>query len=174
MAPINIPDYIVQVRRDGGPLKLKVLCDYILSAPEFVQRDITADGKEETFCNRAVRYVSYGMGCMDFSPDDSANIMVDVMADKWRKATAEEAIFHARNGGLAVAGKRYPVHGHVAVLYPDPGAYSGSWGHIVPLVANVGVKPNKVKKTSEAFPVKDKKTGAPLPEPDYFIWDDKS
>lgn len=148
-------------------MTLKDYCDYIISAPEFKKRDITGDGKDETFCNRAVRYVSVKMGCMDFSPEDSANSMVDVMADKWRKATAEEAIFHARNGGLAVAGKKYSSHGHVAVIFPDFGSYSGSWKKVVPMVANVGQSPNAVKKTSEVFPVKEG-------EPEYFIWDDKS
>lgn len=117
-----------------------------------------------TKCNIGTRQIAEEMGCFIFKPNHLANDMYDIMAasPEFTKDTGERAVEHAKNGGLAIAAKKYKIKGHVAVVFPGPMVYSGSWKKSVPLVANVGVS-NGIMATSLAFPVKDG-------EPDYFLW----
>ena len=81
----------------------------------------------------------------------------------WTKDSGEKASEHAEKGGIALAAKVYPMHGHIAVVFPKGSlAWSGSWGKLVPFVANVG-KRNGVMKTSEAFPVLEG-------QPEYWLY----
>ena len=104
------------------------------------------------------------MGCFVFKPNHLANDMYDIMASspEFTKDSEERAHQHAEKGGLAIAAKKYPVHGHVAVVFPGPMIYSGSWKRSVPMVANCG-KTNGIMPCSMAFSVKDG-------PPDYFLW----
>ena len=45
-----------------NPAKLKSLSRFA-TLPEYRMRDITGDGLPETFCNRFVDSVAFGMGC---------------------------------------------------------------------------------------------------------------
>lgn len=148
---------------------LDSLCTDLVTDPLLASRDVTGDGKAETFCNRAVQRAACAFGCRDFGAEGDpvlANEMVLRLQGGlpgWRQDTAERAAGHAMRGGLAIAAKAYAVHGHVAVVAPEPCQESGSWGKFVPMVANVGKPPNGIKKTSAAFPVADG-------EPDYFLY----
>lgn len=125
------------------------------------------DGK--TYCNFHTRRVAAKMGAN--LPQMMANDLHDYLEKNWRKDTGARAQAHAEKGGLAVASKKYPVHGHLAPIFPTGSmAFSGSWGKLVPYVGNVG-KTVGVMSTSHAFPVKDS-SGNPLPEPEYFLWGD--
>lgn len=136
-------------------IKLTALCDAAIL--ELLPRD------GETFCNIALRRIAEGMGCRDLDTGMTANEMVSFFEGAWQRAPAEMAQTHAWRGGLAVAAKRYPIHGHVAVIYPvEHCAHSGSWKAVVPVVANVG-KTNGILSASSAFPVKEG-------QPAYFLW----
>lgn len=133
-------------------------CNSVIENPAYAPRGT------ETFCNLAVREVAEALGCYEFSAGQNANAMVRVMqhGGGWKTDTGERAHAHAGRGGLAIAGKCYPDHGHVAIVCPNEMQMSDSWRKAVPTLANVG-KRNGYLKTSEAFPVAQG-------EPEYFIW----
>lgn len=141
---------------------LKALCNSVVSHPAYVKRDITGDGKDETFCNQAVAKIADTLGCRDFAKKPLANEMIGIMEKKWRKVTPLEAAAHAEHGGLAVAAKKAEPHGHVAVIFPDPMQLSPSLNQYVPIAANVG-RINKIGRVTEFFPIADG-----LPE--FFTW----
>ena len=150
--------YDVEEDRRMKARQLEELCGTIISVAHY-QPDSGV-----TYCNQAVREVAEALGCRDFPQNILANAMVDLMSSAygWRTDTAERASEHAIRGGLAIAGKKYAVHGHVAVIAPQPCSYSGSWAAPVPILANVGTR-NGFMKASEAFPV----AGG---EPAYYLW----
>lgn len=138
--------------------KLKAACDEAMDAPELQPREGL------TFCNRGTRRIALAVGCEDFTESMTANKQVAHVEANWRKVGAEEAQAHADAGGLAVAAKDYPVHGHIAVVYPTGSCgYSASWAKKVPWVANCG-KRNAVMQSSQAFPVAEG-------EPGYYLWE---
>lgn len=144
-------------KRDEMREVLKAACEEAMEKPEFAPRD------GNTYCNQAARYIAERMGCYDFKPEMTANEQVAHVEANWKKADAQEAHAHAARGGLAVAAKTFPEHGHMAVCYPMMSlAASGSWGKPVPWVANIG-KTNGVMATSKAFPVSSG-------EPSYYCW----
>ena len=150
--------YSVEAERMANLEKLRALCEEVIVDPALMPKDGI------TYCNIGVKRVARAMGCADFSENDTANMMVDIMEFRpgWRKDNAERAADHAMKGGLAVAGKMYPGHGHVAIIYPEPCQFSGSWGKPTCMLANVGQK-NGLIKTSGAFPVASG-------EPAFYLW----
>lgn len=160
---VGLPSgYSVDAERAEAVAKLETLCHELISDPALMSRDITNDGIPETFCNRAVIRAAQRYGC--YALDGlSANAITAILpiTSGWQLTSQDRATQHAQRGGLAVAAKSYVGHGHVAVIAPRPMELSGSWRHTVPMVANVGRPPNRIKKTSEAF------TGD---EPEYFIY----
>ncbi len=139
---------------------LKDACDAVLDDP-----DLRPAGGV-THCNQAVTRVAAALGYNGFA-GLLADEIVDLMAhsDAWEVATGSEAAIYALSGGLAVAGmssaRMGETHGHVAVVYPLGMGRSGSLGHDVPTVANVG-KFVGICLSSEAFPVA-------VGEADYYI-----
>lgn len=138
--------------------KLREICDEIIIDKRFLPRD----GK--TYCNIALVEICGYFECLDFV-GMMANQIVEFLMDgpkKWSLSSGERAARHALKGGLAVAVKKYPGHGHVAAIYPRECEMSGSWKKLVPFLANVG-RVNGIMKCSEAFPV----NGG---EPSYFTY----
>ena len=112
--------------------KLKRICDIVVKDGSLWPRD----GK--TFCNFSVNLICSHMGYTGFK-GMVANEIYDfclknhqVLASNW----VEE---YALGGGLAVAAQRGDPHGHVAVVAPHEGVFSGKWRKRVPIIANVGL-----------------------------------
>lgn len=156
----NCPTCVLMDKIKDNVAALEKLCQEIVI--KYVKKDIDGDGKPETFCNRAVKYVAAQMGCTDFKANDLANAMYDRMLEKWRQVSPEDAVYHAQHGGLAVAAKKDTPHGHVAVVYPRTMEKSPSHGIMVPIVANAG-RENGIGRASQYFTYRD---GGP----DYFLW----
>jgi hypothetical protein len=126
-----------------------------------------------THCNIAIARACEHFG-YEWPKDTSgdyplANAMIQIMienGDRWILDDSDRAVAHAMKGGLAIAAKEYAEHGHVASIAPRPMEMSGSLGHEVPIVANVGRGSSKFCKVSEAFPPAEG-------EPRYFLLDVK-
>jgi hypothetical protein len=122
-----------------------------------------------TYCNVAVMGIAAQMGCQELNgliADEIYQVMATNPSGRWTKVEGAEATLHALGGGLAIAGlpshRLMEAHGHVAVVYPQGMEASGSLGHDVPMLANVG-KTVGVMKSTAAFPVADG-------EAEYYIW----
>mgnify|MGYP007031184691 CR=1 FL=1 len=155
--------YSVENERKEKSEKLNILCLQLIN--EFPSKDFDGDGKvDETYCNFAVQKAAryYGYKLFDNKNANSITEYLELGLATWHKDNGLRAAYHAMIGGLAIAAKKYPKHGHVAVIAPRPCEFSGSWGKEVPIVANVGKK-NGFMKVSEAFPVKDG-------EPGYYLY----
>lgn len=142
---------------------LKSACDAALANKKF------QPSAGVTHCNQAVMAISSAMGCKDLNnlmADEQYQVMATNASGRWSKVSGADATIHALGGGLAIAGlpSQYlgEAHGHVAVIYPIGMQMSGSLGHDVPMVANVG-KTIGVMRSSAAFPVADG-------ESEYFTW----
>lgn len=144
--------------------KLKHLCHEVVDNSGFDARDITGDGKAETFCNQANAYIANSLGCEIILADNFANEQIDAARGSidFTIGSPKEAAKHALQGGYGFAGLRGEVHGHVAVLYPLSCGESGKWGE-VPYVAHVGKPPNGIRKVSESFIVSGQR-------PDYYLF----
>lgn len=165
-AEISRTGYSTEAERAAARAKLQGLCLELVSDPALRMQDVTGDGIPDTQCSAAVRRACERYGFFGFA-GLRANMIVSRLksgtARGWRPAPAARAIEHALRGGLGIAGKEYQPSGHVAVIAPEPGRLSGSWGKIVPVVANVGKPPNRIMVASEAFPVSQG-------EPGYWIF----
>ena len=141
---------------------LAQICEQNIKDPSLQPR--VEGGVFTTYCNIAARRVAQLAGCTDFDAMPNANAMVAMMggSDDWTTVNGQAASHIAQSGGLVIAGKKYEGHGHVAVVYPADPQMSGSWGHQVPMVANVG-KNMGVMRSSQAFPVD-------MGEPTYYAW----
>lgn len=148
---------------------LKAACDAII-ADSTLQPKKDAQGKIlETFCNVGAQRVANAMGCRELDrqmADGMYSVMALNASKKWNQVLGSAASLWAQSGGLAFAAmtslQLKEAHGHIAAIYPAPMEFSGSMGHPVPLVANVG-KTNAKEKESMAFPVL-------FGEPEYFTW----
>jgi len=156
---------------------LKAACDSVLSdktlCPEY------KDGKLiKTFCNIGARKIAQAMGCSELdSPEATADVMCAIMqkneSGRWKKVSGADATIYALSGVLCFAAmpseRMKEAHGHIAAVYPVGMQPSGSLGHDVPMLANIGKqnwkdgKPNPPIKSSEAFPVS-------FGEADYFAY----
>jgi hypothetical protein len=149
------------------PARLKAACDAVIKDPALAPR--LAGGVMTTYCNVGAIRVANARGCRELDglmADDQYKVMAANALGTWRKAASgAEASLWAQQGGLAFAAMTGKMlgeeHGHIAAIYPAPMQMSGSLGHPVPIVANVG-KTNAQEKESLAFPVAKG-------EPDYFI-----
>jgi len=139
----------------------------------------------KTFCNLGAKRNSPGEDFHEFDgkdllADDMGVIMRENKSELWKLMSGAEAALWSMNGRRAMAfmsaKELGSKHAHIARLYPKDMAMSGSLGHPVPYVANIGrgdpkaalvnmFNPvektcrNWVCKASQAFPVKK---GEPL------------
>ena len=130
--------YSVAKDQEERASRLAALCSEAVTNPAWVAHDITGDGKNETFCNRMVRFICQGMGCFQWGPNDSANHILSVMEKdpQWRRIPISDVSKEAQKGRLVVLGCREDGHGHVVCGTPQ-NEQEGSWG-LVPIVAHVG------------------------------------
>ena len=170
---------------------LRERCNALVSDPS-LQPEYSKDGKlMRTFCNFGALRMAQAAGCSEFDGKDvTADVMYSIMAlnktGRWKRVENRIAVLHALDGGLAFAAatgsSMKAGHGHIAVIRPEGMQRSGTLGHDVPIVANIGqgdpdaplvdtgkdtgikTRRNWSCKVSQAFPCK--KHG----EPSYFIW----
>lgn len=116
-----------------------------------------------TFCNFGVWAVAAALACAELT-NKTANEIIDHVANdkRWLKVEGSQATDFALRGGLALAGQKADVHGHVATVCPEEMQTSASLAKKVPILANIG-KRNARMKSSEAFPVSKG-------EASYWIW----
>lgn len=152
--------YSVERDMNANIEKLKNVCNAVVTDKKFEAKN------GETYCNFAFWEVAAEMGYEEFRAKKmTANQIIRHIEESngWRKTEPEVAHAFARNGGLAVAGKKYPKHGHIAAVFPTSAMlFSGSLNKYVPVLANVG-RTNGIMKASECFPVSEG-------EPDYWCW----
>lgn len=125
----------------------------------------------KTFCNVAIRELSEEFGYKLFNREMSANDMIDLLCSINSKHTSTSwarGVTWAQSGGIAILAKKYPIHGHIASISPEPMELSPSLGIKVPVVANVG-KTNGRILASAAFPCMN--NGQPIQgwEPECFV-----
>lgn len=115
-----------------------VIGQFEVHAPRYQKRDVTGDGKPETFCNFFTRDVSRAMHA-PLPEGYRANEMfiwlsgLEAQAQGWKPATEQGAQAAADAGWFAVAVWKNPTGapGHITPLIPSDGQ-AGTW------VANVG------------------------------------
>jgi len=160
---IESTGYSVEEERMHRVERYREFCHMLVADPEMQAE--TTDAGLKTKCNYALRKACIEL--LDYQGFDGMMANAIIRAAKyspgmWRMSTGEHARKAVIEGGFAFAGKEYPEHGHVALIYPGPMMRSGSWDVDVPLVANVGRR-NGVMKVSQAFPVSQG-------QPDYFVY----
>lgn len=144
---------------------LKDACDQVMHDSSLAPKKDKSGKIIETHCNEGALLVARAMGCREFEVADGeeelmADAMCQLMSDNvsgnWEKVDGSTATLHALSGGLGFAAmSSYELgeaHGHIAAIYPVGMQESGSLGHDVPMVANVGVCLAE-EKSSQAFPV---------------------
>lgn len=150
---------------DAGEM-LKDACDQVIHDSDLAPEKDPYTGKiVKTHCNQGALLVAQAMGCNEFdtAPGEEpmmADAMVALMAEnasgRWRVVDGPQASIHALSGGLCFAAMTSEqldeAHGHICAVYPVGMQSSGSLGHDVPMVANVGVCLAE-EKSSQAFPV---------------------
>lgn len=131
---------------------MKALCDAALANPVFHPKNGT------TYCNLALNSIAKGAGCDEFDglmADEIYQLMVTNASGKWARVDGSDVSIWALSNGLAVAAlpshRLGEAHGHVCAVYPLGMQASGSLGHDVPMVANIG-KTVGVMRSSQAFP----------------------
>ncbi len=120
-------------------------------------------GEGVTYCNIALQRTGKFYNYPYFDGLVADEIATKAIADQFpvlEKITGDVATDYAMKGGFCFAAHVYPDHGHVAVISPQPMAFSPSWNKRVPVVANVGFD-NAFLPASQAFPVS-------LGEPSYY------
>lgn len=130
---------------------LKKACDAVLSDPSL------RPSSGVTHCNQALARIASACGYTAFAGLLADDILAEVVAaPEWEEVSGSDAAIHALSGGLVFAGmsstRMGEAHGHVAAIYPLGMGRSGSLGHDVPMVANVG-KFVGICLSTEAFPV---------------------
>ncbi len=123
-----------------------------------VSKDVTGDGKAETFCNFSVDHVLARMGYVKMrNPDGKpmmANQMIDFLTrkvDDWQKIEMGAAQDLANDGRVIIAGISEEPHGHVVVVRPGLEDLSGKWGVKVPKVSHVGARSYIGRGVNHAF-----------------------
>ena len=130
----------------------------VIGNPAFISKDITGDGKAETFCNWGLRLFAESMfGYSGFNDLSANNIHAKVKADGWRVVDAPTAAKLADKTFVIAAQTNPTGSGHVALILPLPLVSSGKWGKSVPQCANVG-KTNGIMGVNHAFAT----------EPEYY------
>ena len=157
--------------KSEDPMVLKDICDSVIADPDFAPVKDSTGHVCKTFCNCGARRVAQALECREF--DDlnlDAEAMIDIMeknaSGRWRKVDGVIFSANAIAGKLGFACMRAKqlreLHAHIASGYPAPMVMSGSLGHLVPAVANVG-QTNKEEAESLAFPPADG-------EATYFVY----
>jgi len=119
-------------------------------------KDVTGDGKAETFCNFATHHVAVRMGYEKLGEGRKpmlASQMVDFLkrSPEWERIGMESAQALANEGRLVVAGVADEPHGHVVVIRPGVEEYSPKWGLKAPKACDVGGKSDIGKTLAWAF-----------------------
>lgn len=116
--------------------------------------DITGDGVNETFCNRAVREVCELVGYKGFLVPMSANEMVDFLGQSadWMKVDIKESQDLANAGKLVILGMKLPNHGHVTIVRPGMSEWSTKWNCPSPRILNIGAENSIAKACNWIFP----------------------
>lgn len=135
--PVVAPLQSVPATRSGEMLKA-VVFQFLVGAPRYAKRDVTGDGKPETFCNFFTRDVSRAMHA-PLPEGMRANQMFDWLdgaeakAAGWETCDEHTAQRAADEGLFVVAVWKNPSGGpgHITPLIPSEGQ-PGTW------VANVG------------------------------------
>jgi len=171
---------------------LKSILDGIIVRPDLFPLYSENGTLMTTYCNLAARLAAQACGLKDFDDaslmaDDMYKILSTINDGRIKKVDGMTACTHAMIGALGFACASGPMlgeaHGHIAAIFPAPLQGSGSLGHSVPMLANVGrgnpaidlyknsagilTRPNWVCKSSQAFPVSI--AGQPFEAP-YFIF----
>jgi len=139
-------------------MNLLTFATAVTKNPAFASKDITGDGKAETFCNWATQLIAEGFFGTDSLNSLTANGIHAKISKEWRKVKAEDAVNFAKSSFVLASQSNATGSGHVATVLPLPMVMSGKWGRPAPQVANVGVK-NGIMGANFAFSV----------EPDYFV-----
>lgn len=139
--PLNAPLTNTPDKRSPMALKEVVAQFDVESAPRYRVRDITGDGKKETFCNIYVSDVTRALFAEIPHEWEGKYLNVRAMAawlrkglGAWRREESWRAQFAADSGRPAVALYDPPptvAHGHIAVLVPcdgDPGVWVSQAG----------------------------------------------
>jgi len=108
----------------------------------------TKENERKTWCNYFIRavYQWFAPGDKTFETEqtDQAGEITRYMRthpETWRPVDCDEAVTLAKMGYLVVAAQEEPnppPTGHVCIVAPEDGCYSGKWKKNVPSVANVG------------------------------------
>ena len=148
--------------------KLKAACDKIL-LQEDLKPEVDAKGNLiNTYCNLGVYRIARELGVDKFFYNTTT--ARPMLATEIALACAENSLRFEHveperaksdaDSGLLVIAAQVGVpgvnggHGHVDIVYPGkPMTYSGKWGMLVPVVANIG-KQNLVEGTNYAFGAK--------------------
>lgn len=154
----------------GDVAKLKAACDAVMADPKLQPIKDQYGDIVTTFCNMGAMRIAFAMGCEELqglTADQQHSAMTANQSGKWTRLDRVSVTAHALHGGLAFAAMSSKqlgeAHGHIAAIYPATMQMSGSLGHEVPVVANVGVQ-DVAEKESMAFPVAKG-------EPDYFAYE---
>lgn len=136
----------------------------VVSDRDYIKRDIDGKPGDETCCNLAFNRICIAYGIFSFEGKMANGILETLRGglEGWAEATEHDASVHANMGELAVVGKEYPEHGHIAVLWPDKMQHSSTFKRQVPMVANVGAE-NGIMRMSGAF-------AASKGEPTYWTY----
>jgi len=131
----------------------------VVTNPAFISKDITGDGKAETFCNWGMRLFAEALfGYSGFNDLSANNIHAKVKADGWKQVDGATAAKLAEKTMVISAQTNPTGSGHVALILPLPLVASGKWGKSVPQCANVG-RTNGIMGVNHAFAT----------EPEYFV-----
>ena len=139
-------------------MNLLTFATAVTKNPAFISKDITGDGKAETFCNWALQLIAEGYFGTDSLNGLNANAIHAKVSKEWRKVSGEDAVNLAKSSFVIASQSNASGSGHVATVLPLPMVHSGKWGKPVPQLANVG-KTNGIMGSNFAFST----------EPDYFV-----
>lgn len=118
-----------------------------------------------TYCNVAVCDAGRALGLVDWDPNThTANRIAAICAadtSGWSVVDSQGAADAALAGRWVLACAIEAKHGHVASVYPAPAQMSQTWGHVVPMVANVG-KSVGIMRASGAFRMAN--------QPSYYVF----
>lgn len=133
--------------------EIKAACDRVLADPEL---KISKSG--QTYCNLGVINICALLGLNMFKGMRASQIY-DYCVLNCTEVNMDYVIEHATKDGLYVSAYKYQketekASGHVAIIYPEAGAYSTTYKRIVPKIANIG-KTNEVMRVSGAYKLKE-------------------
>lgn len=169
----------VETDRIKAGAKLLDLCERAVSRKDF-NADPLPGGHWVTKCNWGAQFIATGFGCHDLDGKNATEMFAAMLASAlanperdvakgWREDSEDRAVKHALNGGLAFMSMPKPSvneHGHIAAVAPMAMEASTSWGRKVPMLANVGLPPNGIKRASQCFLI------AHQPILKCFLWGD--